>query len=146
MLLGRQRAPQYLAGDSVCRYLRVANIKDDRIDFDDLNTMDLDPNHFAKYRLEPGDILVSEGQSPELLGQSAIFRGHGVPLCFRKIASVSSARGTEQHRIVAEGDRRLSLIRPAEAQITADLARAKRLRRSILQAAFSQGADASAPA
>lgn len=43
----------------------------------------------------------------------------------------------EQHRIVAEADRRLSLIRAAEAQVTANLARAKRLRQSILQAAFS---------
>ena len=42
----------------------------------------------------------------------------------------------EQHRIVAEADRRLSLIRGAEAQVSANLARAKRLRQSILQAAF----------
>ncbi len=43
----------------------------------------------------------------------------------------------EQHRIVAEADRRLSLIRVAEAQIAANLARAQRLRQSILQAAFA---------
>lgn len=43
----------------------------------------------------------------------------------------------EQHRIVAEADRRLSLIRAAEAQVSANLARARRLRQSILQAAFS---------
>lgn len=43
----------------------------------------------------------------------------------------------EQHRIVAEADRRLSLIRGAEAQVNANLARAKRLRQSILQAAFA---------
>ena len=43
----------------------------------------------------------------------------------------------EQHRIVAEADRRLSLIRVAEAQVTANLARAQRLRQSILRAAFS---------
>jgi len=43
----------------------------------------------------------------------------------------------EQHRIVAEADRRLSLIRVAEAQVAANLARAQRLRQSILQAAFT---------
>ena len=43
----------------------------------------------------------------------------------------------EQHRIVAEADRRLSLIRVVEAQVAANLARAKRLRQSILQAAFA---------
>ena len=48
----------------------------------------------------------------------------------------------EQHRIVAEADRRLSLIRGAEAQVSANLARAKRLRQSILQAAFAAPAPA----
>jgi len=43
----------------------------------------------------------------------------------------------EQHRIVAETDRRLSLVRVAEAQVSTNLARAQRLRQSILQAAFS---------
>lgn len=84
VLLGRQRAPQYLTGRWPQRYLRVANIKDDWIDFSDVETMDFDEAHFVKYRLMPGDILVSEGQSPELVGQSAIFRGHPEPLCFQK--------------------------------------------------------------
>ena len=43
----------------------------------------------------------------------------------------------EQHRIVAEADRRLSLIRVAEAQVAANLARAHRLRQSILSSAFA---------
>jgi type I restriction enzyme S subunit len=84
VVLGRQRAPQYLTGRWPRKYLRVANIKDDTIDFSDVETMDFDDAHFAKYQLMPGDILVSEGQSPELLGQSAIFRGFTEPLCFQK--------------------------------------------------------------
>ena len=48
----------------------------------------------------------------------------------------------EQHRIVAEADRRLSLVRVAEAQVVANLARAHRLRQSILQAAFTMPAQA----
>lgn len=44
---------------------------------------------------------------------------------------------TEQHRIVAEVDRRLSLQREAEAQVDANLHRAERLRQSILAQAFS---------
>ena len=48
----------------------------------------------------------------------------------------------EQHRIVAEADRRLSLIRVAQAQVSANLARAQRLRQSILQAAFRTPAQA----
>ena len=43
----------------------------------------------------------------------------------------------EQHRIVAEVDRRLSILRETEAQVEANLQRAERLRQSILAAAFS---------
>ena len=44
---------------------------------------------------------------------------------------------SEQHRIVAEVDRRLSLLRETEAQVDANLACAERLRQSILWAGFS---------
>jgi type I restriction enzyme S subunit len=84
VLLGRQRAPQYLTGQWSRPYLRVANIKDSAIDFADVEEMDFHEVHFEKYRLEPGDILVSEGQSPELLGQSAIYRGGIEGVCFQK--------------------------------------------------------------
>jgi type I restriction enzyme S subunit len=85
VLLGRQRAPQFLTGRFEKPYLRVANIKDDRIDLVDVESMDFDQEHFQKYRLASGDILVSEGQSPHLVGQSAIYRGEGpAGLCFQK--------------------------------------------------------------
>lgn len=45
----------------------------------------------------------------------------------------------EQQRIVAEVDRRLSLLRETEAQVDANLQRAERLRQSILATAFSGG-------
>ncbi len=54
-----------------------------------------------------------------------------------RLAAVPVPPLAEQHRIVAEADRRLSLIRVAEAQVAANLARAQRLRQSILQAAFA---------
>jgi type I restriction enzyme S subunit len=43
----------------------------------------------------------------------------------------------EQHRIVAEVDRHLSLLRATEAQVDANLQRAERLRQSILSRAFA---------
>ena len=43
----------------------------------------------------------------------------------------------EQRRIVAEVERRLSVVQQAEATVEASLARAKRLRQSILKQAFS---------
>ena len=42
----------------------------------------------------------------------------------------------EQHRIVAEVERRLSVIDALEATVEANLARAERLRQSILKRAF----------
>ena len=42
----------------------------------------------------------------------------------------------EQHRIVAEVERRLSVIDALEATVEASLARAERLRQSILKRAF----------
>ena len=44
---------------------------------------------------------------------------------------------TEQQRIVAEVERRLSVIQQAEAAVEASLQRAERLRQSILKQAFS---------
>lgn len=186
VLLGRQRAPQYLTGRWSRKYLRVANIKDDSIDFTDVKAMDFDETHFAKYRLAPGDILVSEGQSPELLGQSAIFRGHDQPLCFqktlhrfradpeitmpefaqlvfrshvrsgvfRRLGSITTNIGhltlekfkaapfplpplDEQRRIVAEVDRRLSIVREVESEVDANLKRAQVLRQVVLARAFA---------
>ncbi len=84
VLLGRQRAPQYLKGTNPTPYLRVANVKDDALDFSDLEEMDFDATHLEKYRLLPEDILVSEGQSPHLVGQSAIYKGGFTDLCFQK--------------------------------------------------------------
>ena len=43
----------------------------------------------------------------------------------------------EQHRIVAEVDRRLSVVQQTEAAVEANLTRAERLRQSILKQAFS---------
>jgi type I restriction enzyme S subunit len=81
ILLGRRRAPEY-AGQ-VRRYLRVANVRDDRIDFTVLKEMPYSDEEAEAYRLRPGDILVSEGQSVERIGQSAVYRGEEAPLCFQ---------------------------------------------------------------
>jgi type I restriction enzyme S subunit len=82
--LGRQRAPQYQSGKFTRPYLRVANIKDDRIDYTSINEMDFDEEDAFHYELRPGDILLSEGQSPELVGQSAVYKGGIDGLCFQK--------------------------------------------------------------
>jgi restriction endonuclease S subunit len=72
ILNGRQRA-EPKPGEATRPYLRIANIKDDEVAFDDVNDMAADPDTNAKYSLLPGDILVSAGQSLEKIGQSAMF-------------------------------------------------------------------------
>jgi type I restriction enzyme S subunit len=83
VLLGRRRAPEYQNSPHARPYLRVANVKDDRLDLSDVLMMNWDDGDVDKYALRAGDILVSEGQSPELVGQSAIYNGAIKGLCFQ---------------------------------------------------------------
>lgn len=63
-------------------YLRVANVFEDRIDLRDVKQMNFDPTEFEQYRLHEGDVLLNEGQTPELLGRPAIYRGLPQDVCF----------------------------------------------------------------
>lgn len=183
--LGRQRAPQHHTGDHMRPYLRVANVFEARIDTADVMEMNFTPTEFEKYRLRFGDILLNEGQTPELVGRPAMFRDEVNDCCyqktlirfraadgvvpayaltvfrshmhsgrFKKAASITTNIAhltaekfieiefplpplTEQKRIVVEVERRLSVIDELESDVTANLARATRLRQSILQQAFS---------
>lgn len=195
VLLGRQRAPQYLTGKYPHPYLRVANVFEDYIDFSDVKEMDFDPDDFEKYRLEPDDILINEGQSPELVGRSAIYKGGVDGLCFqktlhrfRRFKSAPSAKFVqtiflaylytgvfreassltvniahltlerikplrfplpplaEQERIVAEVERRLSVVKELEVVIKLNLRRAERLRQAVLKRAFEGKLVAQDPA
>lgn len=81
--LGRQRSPQHERGPNMRPYLRVANVLEDRIDFFVLKKMNFSPDEMVKYRLQSGDILLNEGQSPELVGRPALFRGEVEELFFQ---------------------------------------------------------------
>lgn len=81
--LGRQRAPQHHSGVHMRPYLRVANVFEGRLDLTDVKSMNFTPQEFETYRLVPGDILLNEGQSPELLGRPAIYRGEVDGCCFQ---------------------------------------------------------------
>lgn len=81
--LGRQRAPKYQTGQYSRPYLRVANVFEDRIDLNDVLQMDFDDSDFQKYRLKPGDILLNEGQSTDLVGRPAMWRGELEGVCFQ---------------------------------------------------------------
>ncbi|MGC4978130.1 restriction endonuclease subunit S [Streptomyces sp. DT199] len=73
--LGRQRHPDWHSGPNMHPYLRVANVFEGRIDTTDVMEMHWPDDTFDRFRLEPDDILLNEGQSPEWLGRPAIYRG-----------------------------------------------------------------------
>ena len=80
--LGRQRSPKYHSGPNMKPYLRVANVFEDRIDASDIMEMHFEDADFDKYRLEVGDVLLNEGQSPEFLGRPAIYCGDPPSVAF----------------------------------------------------------------
>lgn len=183
--LGRQRTPKHHHGPHMRPYLRVANVFEDRIDTTDILEMNFTPSEYEVYKLKLGDILLNEGQSPELLGRPAMYRDEVPGACFQNtlirfqankaaspqyaltvfrshlhsgrfareatittnIAHLSGGRFSrvefplppraEQDRIVAELERRLSVVAQLQQTITLAFVRAARLRQSILSQAFS---------
>ncbi len=138
-----------------------------------------------RYRLEPGDVLLSEASgSPSEVGKPAMWRGEIADCCYQKtllrVRSYSSGAApewlhlnfmchavlgrfakmapgvgilhltaermlewplplaplAEQLRIVAEVERRLSVLDELEQTIRAQLARATTLRQAVLKRAF----------
>lgn len=81
--LGRQRAPKHQHGSHMRPYLRVANVFEDRIDTSDVLRMNFTPEEAEVYTLRAGDILLNEGQSPELVGRPAMYRDEIPGACFQ---------------------------------------------------------------
>lgn len=83
--LGRQRSPQYDQGPHMRPYLRVVNIFEDELDLRDVNRMHFSPMDFERHRLQPGDVLLTEGDlgSAMNVGRSAVFRGEIVDCCIQ---------------------------------------------------------------
>jgi type I restriction enzyme S subunit len=80
--LGLQRSPKRHAGRHMRPYLRVANVFEDRIDDNDVMSMDMTEAEWGRFRLRDGDVLLNEGQSPEFLGRPAIYRGDPPAVAF----------------------------------------------------------------
>lgn len=81
--MGRQRSPKYQTGKFSVPYLRVANVYDGFIATEDILSMDFDSRDAEIYRLQDGDVLLNEGNSRELVGRSAIYRGDPPKCCFQ---------------------------------------------------------------
>ena len=74
--LGRQRAPKNHTGDSMRPYIRAANVTWAGLDLSDVNSMNFTDDEMATYRMEPGDIVLSEASgSPGEVGKPALWSG-----------------------------------------------------------------------
>ncbi len=56
-------------------YMRVANVQDGFIDLREIKTIKATVNDIEKYKLEVGDLLLTEGGDPDKLGRGGIWRG-----------------------------------------------------------------------
>lgn len=182
---GIQKQPSRTPKDHAYPYLRVANVLRGRLDLREIEHMELFGSELETLRLQPGDLLIVEGNgSRSEIGRSAMWRGEiedcvhqnhiirvrarGVLPRYldyfwnspdgsnRVIHVAASTSGlytlsigkisklpvplpplTEQQAIVAEVERRLSVVAELEAAVAANLARAERLRQAILREAFA---------
>lgn len=74
--MGKQLSPVSHEAVGQFPYLRVANVLRGRIDYSDVKTMGFSRREREIYGLKPGDILLNEGQSIDLVGRSAIYDGN----------------------------------------------------------------------
>ena len=61
-------------------YLRVANVQRDRLDLREVKQINVPDDEFDSCRLQRGDLLVCEGNSPDLVGRPAIWNDE-IPNC-----------------------------------------------------------------
>jgi len=84
VLLGRMRSPDNVAGEHMTPYLRAANVADGELRLDDIKAMNFTPSEQARYALEPGDVLVTEGSgSRATVGATAPWPGSPSPMMFQ---------------------------------------------------------------
>jgi type I restriction enzyme S subunit len=82
--LGRQRSPKNHLGDRMRPYLRAANVDWDVLRLEDVKEMQFSEAEEKIYRLESGDILLTEASgSPAEVGKSAIYLGEPSEVCFQ---------------------------------------------------------------
>jgi type I restriction enzyme, S subunit len=71
---GLQKCPGNRPGKHSRPYLRVANVQRGYLDLREIKMINVPDADMPKYRLEDGDVLLCEGNSPDLVGHSAIWR------------------------------------------------------------------------
>lgn len=66
-------------GECQLPYLTVANVKDGHLDLSKVKTMAISQEELPRYRLEIGDVLLTEGGDADKLGRGTIWRGEIEP-------------------------------------------------------------------
>ena len=64
-------------------YLRVANVQDGHLDLGTIKTIRVRVDKVDGYRLEPGDVLMTEGGDIDKLGRGTIWEGQ-IPICLHQ--------------------------------------------------------------
>ena len=77
---GLQKSPANRPGKHSRPYLRVANVQRGVLDLAEMKYMDVPDEDMPKLRLMDGDVLLCEGNSPDLVGRGAIWRNE-IPDC-----------------------------------------------------------------
>ncbi|MFN3298031.1 hypothetical protein [Caldimonas sp.] len=72
---GIQKSPANRPGMHARPYLRVANVQRGVLDLREIKYINVPDTDMQKLRLEVGDVLLCEGNSPDLVGRGAIWRG-----------------------------------------------------------------------
>jgi type I restriction enzyme S subunit len=80
---GLQKSPANRPGKHSRPYLRVANVQRSALDLAVIKYMDVPDEDMPKLRLMDGDVLLCEGNSPDLVGRGAIWRNE-IPDCIHQ--------------------------------------------------------------
>lgn len=80
---GLQKSPANRPGKHSRPYLRVANVQRGVLDLAEMKYMDVPDEDMPKLRLMDGDVLLCEGNSPDLVGRGAIWRNQ-IPDCIHQ--------------------------------------------------------------
>ncbi len=82
--LGRQRSPKNRSAEFPTKYVRAANLTWTGLDLSDVRDMDFPPRELVSYRLQRGDVLLSEASgSAGEVGKPAIWNGELENCCFQ---------------------------------------------------------------
>ncbi len=72
---GISKSPKNRPGTHARPYLRVANVQANTLDLSVIKMIDVPDEDMERYRLNAGDILMCEGNSIDLVGRGAMWRG-----------------------------------------------------------------------